>query len=100
KPAPLTASVRGNPRGTITLDVGTLQLQFNAADWSGPVNYEQSYKPQFQSLDQDGNGYLDKQEVENNYGTQAFTAMDRDRNGMVVLKEFVDYFRRQNEVAQ
>ncbi len=100
KPAPLAASIRGNPRGTITLDVGTLQLQFTAADWSQPTNFEQSYKPQFQSLDQDGNAYLDKKEVENNYGTEAFTSMDRDRNGMIYLKEFVDYFRQQSEISQ
>lgn len=100
KPAPLAASVRGNPRGTITLDVGTLQLQFTAADWTGPTNYEQSYKPQFQSLDQDGNAYLDKKEVENNYGGDVFTSMDRDRDGMVYLKEFVEYFRQTTEIAQ
>jgi Ca2+-binding EF-hand superfamily protein len=99
KPAPLASSLRGNPRSTVTLDVGTLQLQFSAADWGGPTDYERSYKPQFQSLDQDGNGYLDQKEVENNYGT-VFNSMDRDRNKMVFLKEFVDYFRQQNEVAQ
>jgi Ca2+-binding EF-hand superfamily protein len=100
KPSPLAGSVRGNPRGTVTLDVGTLQLQFTAADWVAQTNYERSYKPQFDSLDQDGNGYLDRQEGERNYGTDAFAMMDRDRNGMAFLKEFVDYVRQLNEISQ
>jgi len=98
QPAPLAKSLRGNPRSGVTLDVGTLQLQFTAADWTGPVNYEQSYKPQFQQMDQDNNGYLDKKENES-YG-QPFNEMDRDRNGMVFLKEFIDYYRQRDEASQ
>jgi Ca2+-binding EF-hand superfamily protein len=100
KPAPLAASLRGNPRGTLSLDVGSLQLQFTAADWSRPTNFEQQYKPQFQSIDQDGNGYLDKQETMNYFQPEQFAETDRDRDGMIFFKEYVEYYRQREEVSQ
>src|SRR5262249_46499822 len=47
-----------------------------------------------------GNGYIDRKEAENFGMAEQFAQMDRNRDGKVFLKEFVDYYRQQNEVAQ
>src|SRR5262249_16044278 len=56
------------------------------------VNNRQLYKMQFAAADQDGNGYLDRNEAQRSrFFREVFRVMDRDGDGKLYEKEMLAY---------
>ncbi len=98
--SPLAYPVQKSAEGYVVLDAGDVQLEIR----DNPANPAMAVRPigqiQFNQLDRDNNGYLDKTELGRlPFLADSFAAMDRDGDGQIVKVEYDAYFELQNKSA-
>jgi Ca2+-binding EF-hand superfamily protein len=95
KPLPMTTQVRKTKNGTVVVNLGTVRLEFRAdRDPAGNSKaiVRENYKRQFQALDTDNNGYIDRKEAQRNgFFSNLFIYIDADGDGKIFEKELLAY---------
>ena len=91
----MTLAARIKPlKDGLALDVGAARVELRAAELPASQGAENrtQYQQQFKTLDRDGNGYLDMNEVgQIPFFKSAFKVMDADGDGQLFEKEVLAY---------
>ncbi len=97
----LAKAIRAGKDGTVTLELGSTQLEFgDGTVSSGPEiviqvqRQRQRYLELFRAADTDNNGYLDEKEIARQgrvFSRALFHVMDRDGDGKLFRKEVIAY---------
>lgn len=91
--------------GTVTLELGSTQLEFGGRDTSSEpqlaVRLRQQYLAQFRMADRDNNGYIDEKEAQQSpVYRKVFRMLDRDGDGKLFEKEIVAYLDRMKKLQE
>jgi Ca2+-binding EF-hand superfamily protein len=97
KPSPYAKMVKKGTRGTMSLDLGNVQIDLRQGQEDGGnglrfvVDVKQQYLQAFKELDTDKVGYLEKAKLGRSIFTAVFDLMDRDGDGKLYEKEVIAY---------
>jgi Ca2+-binding EF-hand superfamily protein len=105
QPSPLAKAIRPGTDGTLTLELGSTQVEFGGADTSierhFSVRLRQQYLAQFRMADRDNNGYLDEKEAKQSpVYRNVFRMLDRDGDGKLFEKEIIAYLDRMKTLQE
>lgn len=87
------------------LTIGTTRLELRASARTNTnefeINRKQFYENQFNNADGDNNGYIDKEEAEQNpFFKNAFAMMDADGDGMIYKQEMFAYVAKVQDLQK
>ncbi len=104
-PSPMAESIRTGRDGTLTLELGSTQLEFGSADTSKEPQFalrlRQQYLARFRMADRDNNGYLDEKEARQSpVYRNVFHMLDRDGDGKLFEKEITSYLDRMKTLQE
>jgi Ca2+-binding EF-hand superfamily protein len=86
--------------GSIMIRGMSFELDIRGNGSAKPENIEKNTRQMFkQQADQDKNDYLDKNELRRINGRAEFAKIDKDHDGKIFVDEYVEYVKRQNEIA-